>query len=274
MGNKRMNEEIDELEWYEVQELKYGQYVVWDEMCGPKRIKISAPICGYVWLSSKDGKEELLKRCNVEDPPPWLINMQRFGPPPSYPDLKIAGLNAPIPTHKMYGFHEGQWGKPPVDENGQPLYGDPFGIWTEPISKSWGAKMRWGVLEKFDESESEEESDSDEGSDEDEDVDLSAIHGGKKTSNGDLSGIMSNASSVLSSVVMRKDTVLNNQITNGIVTPNSTISAQINQSNQSLYRVLQPADHRVRGKFGSSQVYKMPSNDSSNQPPAKKQRQK
>merc|ERR1712129_653291 len=115
--------------------------------------------------------------------------------------------------------------------------------------------MRWGVLEKFDESESEEESDSDEGSDED--------------GNGDLSGIMSNASSVLSSVVMRKDTVLNNQITNGIVTPNSTISAQeINQNNQSLYRVLQPADHRVRGKFGSSQVYKMPSNDSSNQPPA------
>ena len=21
-------------------------------------------------------------------PPPWLINMQRYGPPPSYPDLK------------------------------------------------------------------------------------------------------------------------------------------------------------------------------------------
>ena len=83
--------------------------------------------------------------------------MQRFGPPPSYPDLKIPGLNAPIPTHKMYGFHEGQWGKPPVDENGQPLYGDPFGIWTEPISKSWGAKSRWGVLEKFEESSDEEE---------------------------------------------------------------------------------------------------------------------
>lgn len=22
-------------------------------------------------------------------PPPWLINMQRYGPPPSYPDLKV-----------------------------------------------------------------------------------------------------------------------------------------------------------------------------------------
>lgn len=30
-------------------------------------------------------------------PPPWLINMQRYGPPPSYPNLKIPGVNAPIP---------------------------------------------------------------------------------------------------------------------------------------------------------------------------------
>lgn len=22
-------------------------------------------------------------------PPPWLINMQRYGPPPSYPDLPV-----------------------------------------------------------------------------------------------------------------------------------------------------------------------------------------
>lgn len=30
-------------------------------------------------------------------PPPWLIAMQRYGPPPSYPNLKIPGLNSPIP---------------------------------------------------------------------------------------------------------------------------------------------------------------------------------
>ena len=42
--------------------------------------------------------------------------MQRFGPPPSYPDIKIPGLNAPIPPGKMYGFGEGQWGKPPVNQ--------------------------------------------------------------------------------------------------------------------------------------------------------------
>ena len=37
--------------------------------------------------------------------PPWLINMQRYGPPPSYPNLKIPGLNAPIPEGATYGFH-------------------------------------------------------------------------------------------------------------------------------------------------------------------------
>jgi splicing factor 3B subunit 2 len=49
-------------------------------------------------------------------PPPWLINMQRYGPPPAYPNLKIPGLNAPIPAGARFGFQPGEWGKPPVDE--------------------------------------------------------------------------------------------------------------------------------------------------------------
>ena len=64
-------------------------------------------------------------------PPPWLINMQRYGPPPSYPDLKVAGLNAPIPPGAQFGYQPGGWGKPPVDENGDPLYGDVFGQYEE-----------------------------------------------------------------------------------------------------------------------------------------------
>ena len=88
--NQRENEETGEVVWFAVQELKYRQYVVWDEYCGPKRIQISAPLTGLVWLSSRDGKEDLLKRCDVEDPPPWLINMQCFCPSPSYPDLKTS----------------------------------------------------------------------------------------------------------------------------------------------------------------------------------------
>ena len=60
-------------------------------------------------------------------PPPWLINMQRYGPPPSYPKMKIPGLSAPIPQGASFGYHPGGWGQPPVDQYGQPLYGDVFG---------------------------------------------------------------------------------------------------------------------------------------------------
>lgn len=57
--------------------------------------------------------------------------MQRYGPPPSYPNLKIPGLNAPIPQGCSFGYHAGGWGKPPVDETGKPLYGDVFGTTAE-----------------------------------------------------------------------------------------------------------------------------------------------
>ncbi len=73
--------------------------------------------------------EELKIALNIPTlaPPPWLINMQRYGPPPSYPQLKIPGLNAPIPEGAQWGFHPGGWGKPPCDEYNRPLYGDVFG---------------------------------------------------------------------------------------------------------------------------------------------------
>lgn len=59
-------------------------------------------------------------------PPPWLVAMQRYGPPPSYRSLRIPGLNAPIPAGAQFGYHAGGWGKPPVDEYGNPIYGDVF----------------------------------------------------------------------------------------------------------------------------------------------------
>ena len=34
--------------------------------------------------------------------------MQRYGPPPSYPNLKIPGLNAPIPPDCSFGYHPGR----------------------------------------------------------------------------------------------------------------------------------------------------------------------
>ncbi|XP_018570665.1 splicing factor 3B subunit 2 [Anoplophora glabripennis] len=99
-------------------------------------------------------------------PPPWLIAMQRYGPPPSYPNLKIPGLNAPIPEGCSFGYHAGGWGKPPVDENGKPLYGDVFGTNTSNIDDIGEDpnvdRSLWGELESESEEESEEEEDEEE----------------------------------------------------------------------------------------------------------------
>lgn len=53
---------------------------------------------------------------SLTSPPPWIFNMQKYGAPPSYPHLRIPGLNAPIPEGAQWGFHPGGWGKPPVND--------------------------------------------------------------------------------------------------------------------------------------------------------------
>lgn len=127
-------------------------------------------------------------------PPPWLINMQRFGPPPSYPTLSIPGLNAALPEGCTYGYHLNGWGKPPIDAFGRPLYGgnpfDPPGSNASSSTANWDldaasgaivtsdgktvSKDLWGGLpmaaidmDDDDDESSEEESSEDESSDED-----------------------------------------------------------------------------------------------------------
>ena len=98
-------------------------------------------------------------------PPPWLINMQRYGPPPAYPSLPIPGLNAPIPAGAVYGYHAGGWGKPPVDEFGRPLYGDVFGAAQNAAAPQVGSggtfaeDARWGAVEEELEEDLQEDAD-------------------------------------------------------------------------------------------------------------------
>lgn len=73
-------------------------------------------------------------------PPPWLKSMQLYGPPPSYPYLKIPGLNAPISPRDSFGDTPGDWGKPPIDEE-------------EPLDRS----KHWGELDEEEEEEVEQE---------------------------------------------------------------------------------------------------------------------
>ncbi|XP_009085299.3 splicing factor 3B subunit 2 [Serinus canaria] len=93
-------------------------------------------------------------------PPSWLIAMQRYGPPPSYPNLKILGLNSPIPEGCSFGYHAGGWGKPPMDETGKPFYGDVFGTNTTKFQMKEEEEIDrtpWGELESSDEESEEEE---------------------------------------------------------------------------------------------------------------------
>jgi splicing factor 3B subunit 2 len=121
--------------------------------------------------------EELKEALSIPPgaPPPWLINQQRFGPPPSYPSLKIPGLNAPPPPGGAWGFHPGGYGKPPVDEFNRPLYGgDIFGVLQPQVNNQAGEPIErtlWGELqapeEESEDEESEEEEEDEEGNEED-----------------------------------------------------------------------------------------------------------
>jgi len=102
-------------------------------------------------------------------PPPYLTAMQRYGPPPAYPHLKIPGLNAPIPAGESFGFQAGGWGKPPVDAQGNPIYGNVFDEAARPQAADAPVdRQLWGELEieEYESSDDEEESSDDEDSDE------------------------------------------------------------------------------------------------------------
>ncbi|KAG5497826.1 hypothetical protein GH5_02616 [Leishmania sp. Ghana 2012 LV757] len=78
-------------------------------------------------------------------PPPWLYSMQTMRRlPPAYPDLRIPGLNAPIPAGGQWGLGEGQWGEPPRAEDNSFLFP---GVMDEAAAaSSTKAELRWGTV--------------------------------------------------------------------------------------------------------------------------------
>ncbi|KAI8964737.1 DUF382-domain-containing protein [Daldinia sp. FL1419] len=184
-------------------------------------------------------------------PPPWLIHQQRFGPPPSYPSLRIPGLNAPIPPGAQWGFNPGCYGKPPVDEYNRPLYGgDIFGIMQpsqaapppgEPIERTL-----WGELQEPEE-ESEEEEEEDEEEDEDEE-DVGAglqTPSGMETPGGLASSVPTEYGTTTESVAGELDLRKSRR---GYETEDS-------MHPRSAYTVIQEKQARAEGFFGSDRVY-------------------
>ncbi|KAH8175269.1 PSP domain-containing protein [Sarocladium implicatum] len=199
-------------------------------------------------------------------PPPWLINQQRFGPPPSYPALKIPGLNAPPPPGGSWGFHPGGWGKPPVDESNRPLYGgDVFGLTgqngqgqqaqdlglAEPVERTL-----WGELQPREE-ESEEEESEEEDDEEDEDEDGADMRAGMETPSGleTPSGYASTVApdqgietSIAGEMDLRKDR------------SRSGYDTEESSAPRSAYTVLPERQVRASGFFGSDRVYDLNAN--------------
>lgn len=193
--------------------------------------------------------EELKEALNIPPgaPPPWLINQQRFGPPPSYPALKIPGLNAPPPPGGQWGFHPGGYGKPPVDEYNRPLYGgDIFGVLQPQNNQQMGEpveKTLWGELRPEEDTE-EEESEEDEDEDEDDDEAGLETPSGLETPGGMTSTVPSEfggAESIGGEFTLRKQR-------RGTETEESTAP-------RSAYQVLPEHSIRAQGFFGGERAY-------------------
>lgn len=198
--------------------------------------------------------QELIAALGIQDgaPPPWLVNMQRYGPPPSYTHLRIPGLNAPLPPGAAYGYHPGGWGKPPVDEYSRPLYGDVFGTAVvadvdaiQAVDKSF----RWGAYE-FEEEEIQEEEEEEE---QKEDVPFDR----RAWRSNDLTGLETPSvnEQTLISGLETPDTFVDLRKRAGTETPESSVGG----NQRDLYQVLQ--EKKVNGVggqlFASDRTYQL-----------------
>lgn len=198
-------------------------------------------------------------------PPPWLLQQQRVGPPPSYPLLKIPGLNAPLPAGASWGFGPGQWGKPPVDEYNRPIYGgDIFGVTAgnpaaptqlqaaQPQAES-ADRTLWGELKPPEESEEEESEDEDEEGEEDEEEEDADIPGGLETPGGFVSSVPTEYGPSGVETSMAGEFDLRKQ-RRGYETEESVAGPR------SAYQVIPERQARAEGFFGSDRVYDLSKN--------------
>uniref|UniRef100_A0A7S2TFR7 PSP proline-rich domain-containing protein n=1 Tax=Lotharella oceanica TaxID=641309 RepID=A0A7S2TFR7_9EUKA len=212
--------------------------------------------------------DELLRALGMEtrqDPPPWLFNMQRFGPPPSYPNLKFPGVNAPIPPGASYGFSEKQWGKAPVDAYNRPLYGDVYGTQTEdvdyPVDEEF--KDTWGKVEDEEEEEESEEDEEDDEEEEPEVEDDSMM----ETSDSDMKSGIESVSSLSSGMETPETLQLRKKDGTGTETPDTV------QPQKQLYTVLEEKKTSAGGQlFGTSHTYVLPTETSQAERRAREQK--
>ncbi|EPY50356.1 U2 snRNP-associated protein Sap145 [Schizosaccharomyces cryophilus OY26] len=208
-----------------------------------------------------DISEELREALGIPSgaPPPWLYAMQKFGPPPSYPDLKIPGVNFPIPVGAQWGYHPGGWGKPPVDQYNRPLYGDVFGSTKPRIPAGAGPPeevQHWGELEEFEEEESSEEEEEEEEEEEGEEA-------GEESVNANEAGYNTRTTSAQQEDEGVESISYFDQ--RPIEAENFELRKQFNKreddSSRPLYQVLPEQHTNVEGFMGPDHRYQIPTNE-------------
>ena len=176
--------------------------------------------------------------------PPWIINMQRFGPPPAYPNLKIPGVNAPIcdPTAEIT---PNLWTPPPNENDGDLLYGNK------------GKIEHWGDLKEEDEEDLFNEGN---------EMSLSSDDEGK-TKNSGISSVVSGMETPdinLSKSITAGNTYNAIGAGENVPNPNQNINTNF-MDKSSYYTVLEQVPKNVRENeiYGSSHGYVIPVVESS-----------
>ena len=180
-------------------------------------------------------------------PPPYLHSMQRFGPPPAYPHQRIPGVNAPIPLGARWGFNINEWGKPPIDGYGRPLYGNLFtqsntnNLANTTVEKTIDPQYQWGAIAQQ----------NDDTHDDDEVADMD-VADGIQSESVETSGIVTESTvgtNTPSTFQLRKDGISTESIT------------------QPLYHVIQQTDSSIPSNqlFATSHGYSMPNSSRVNQ---------
>jgi splicing factor 3B subunit 2 len=197
--------------------------------------------------------DELMRALGMTEgkksPPPWLPNMQRFGPPPSYPNLRLPGVNWPIPEGCRYGTSEGEWGKPPVDEYGRPLYGDVFGTEHKEEETGPATVTLWGQFQEEEEANEDEPDDDEVNEDMEENEDMET----EMDAEAEASGIESQVSglSTPSGLVTPDHVDIRRKDGTGSETPTEV---------RSLYTVVEEKKTAIGGGlFSTDRTYVLPS---------------
>ncbi|KAJ5164698.1 uncharacterized protein N7500_006528 [Penicillium coprophilum] len=186
-------------------------------------------------------------------PPPWLVNQQRYGPPSSYPALKIPGLNAPPPPGASWGYHPGGYGKPPVDEHNRPLFGgDIFGVLQPQQHAQQGEpveKELWGELHESEESEQESEAEEDD-DEQEEESDEEGVGAGTHSPNG-----METPSGIDSAVPSEFVGAENVSGEFDVRKQHRGIDTEESVHHRSAYQVIPERQTNVEGFFGGDRAY-------------------